>query len=127
MGTSRKIKAECERSSSMSSAPASMASSINEMLRSCNPVRQATPEGHMLQILQEALNLENFQPSIQSTPQGQFLHEVQAALKADDPNCDSKGPDAEELVARLQQLPEEMRSKLYSMLEEAELANGTSA
>jgi len=86
-------------------SPADSMASVNEILRLCNDARQATPDGLMLNVLQEALA-----PCAGNA--GKLLSPVE--------------PDVQDLVARLRQLPDLWRSTLLRMLEEAEAVQVTS-
>jgi len=88
---------------------ASMAS-LDDILRMCNEARMATPEGHMLDVLKDALGPQNSSTcneSLAMSKLGQLVSNAQA-------------PEADELVTRLKQLPDLWRSTILSMLEQAE-------
>lgn len=83
--------------------------SIREMIRVANDARQATPEGQMINVLQEALAL-----TPQRTP-GTSVSNLLGSIE----------PEAQELVCRLRQLPDLWRSTILRLLEEAEAAQLT--
>eukprot|EP00930_Biecheleria_cincta_P022652 TRINITY_DN16516_c0_g3_i1.p1 TRINITY_DN16516_c0_g3~~TRINITY_DN16516_c0_g3_i1.p1 ORF type:complete len:753 (-),score=156.98 TRINITY_DN16516_c0_g3_i1:7-2265(-) len=87
------------------SASADSLASIDRILSMANAARQATPDGQMMQVLRDALCSETSGSSA-SCPSGRLQL--------------PKAPEADELVARLRQLPELWRSTILQMLEQAE-------
>lgn len=91
---------------SPSPSACSMAS-LDEILRMCNDARMATPDGHMLDVLRDALGPQDATGTVGNSSLGQLGSIPQA-------------PEADELVLRLKQLPDLWRSTILSMLEQAE-------
>lgn len=86
------------------SASADSLASIDRILNMANAARQATPDGQMMQVLRDALCSETSGSS--AAPSGHFQL--------------PQAPEADELVARLRQLPELWRGTILQMLEQAE-------
>lgn len=84
--------------------------SIRELIRIANDARQATPEGHMMHFLQEALV---------QTPPGTSGSSASSLMRQGE-------PEVQELAARLRQLPEQWRNTILKLLEQAEAVQVTS-
>lgn len=78
--------------------------SIRDVIRMANDAKQATPDDHMVKVLQEALAAGR---------PGSAGSCVSAALRSD-------APEAQEIEVRLHQLPELWRDTILRLLEEAE-------
>lgn len=83
------------------SASCDSLASLNEILRMCNDAKQATPQGHVMDVLRDALGPQTGT----SGPRRPQL---------------PRAPESDELVGRLRQLPELWRRTIFEMLEQAE-------
>ncbi|CAE8585263.1 unnamed protein product [Polarella glacialis] len=104
------------------SASADSLASFNEILRMANAAQQATPEGHLLHVLREALSAPPQEPPqatgipANGVSAGAMMYggARKRLVPAEEP------PEADELLVRLRQLPELWRNTILAMLEQAE-------